>query len=113
MQLCVITVEIQTNGVAVGRDRLTTLSGDINAAFRAGRHTIAWSPRKEGFGKTGLPQATAKVTAWAIDAPPPVMAISMEKPSCVRFYADMADLPGGLATGFRLFAPARYRFPLE
>lgn len=26
------------------------------------------------------------------------MAISMEKPSCVRFYADMADLPGGLAS---------------
>ena len=94
-QDAIVTVEICTNGVPVGPEKLTTLSGDINAAFRAGSHTIKWEPRREGFAEPILPNSTATVTAWALDAPPPVMAVSMATPSNVTFYADIDYLPGG------------------
>ena len=92
----IVTLDILTNGVSVGYDKIRHLSGDVNRPVTAGTgKSIAWTPWKD-WPDGGEIDCRAEVTAWAYDAPPPVCAVSLESPGSVLFYPSLDALPGGV-----------------
>ncbi len=92
----VVTVDIQTNGVSIGGQYLTDFSGDVNKLVGVGRHTFTWKPYKAWPGDNTVAGVTAVVTAWATNAPPDYMAVSLETAQTVRYYANAESVPFGV-----------------
>ena len=101
-EAAIITLGIETNGVAIPDSAVTRLSGDVSAVVQPGtdRH-IVWNAGAD-WPENVTESAKARVTAWSVDAPPQVMVIDLTGgPSAetypVSYYPSVEALPyGGL-----------------
>lgn len=100
----IVTVDVLTNGVSVGGEHLTTLSGDVNKIVSHTadcKHKIFWSPHKEGMPEFTLPaaQVTAQVTVWSTNSPPAYWIFDLTKPAdrmADRYYPEAGQIPLGV-----------------
>ena len=90
----VVTLDIATNGVSVGGEALSRLTGDVYARIGTGAHTAQWRPEGE-FASATL---SVSVTAWPTDDPPDYMVVDLNTNSTnrIRWYPSADHLPGGL-----------------
>ena len=99
----VVTVDIQTNrgdGVyaSIGAENFTTMWKDVNRLVKpaadGGFNEILWRPDKDWNGhKLDAGSVKAVVTAWAEDATPDYMAVSLTSNSNVFYYVSAEDPP--------------------
>ena len=92
----IVTVDILTNGVSIGASNLKYFAGDVHRIVRpSGTKRITWRPDKAWPGHEITDQSvTAKVTAWALNAPPDVMVIDLVVADQYDFYTSLESLPG-------------------
>lgn len=92
----VVTVEIFTNGVSVGADRLRALRGDVNRLVSPGKRRIVWSARADLPGVEGELTVAAEVSAWSTNCPPDYLVVDLvgrdDEPR-FRYYVSEAALP--------------------
>ena len=90
-------LDICTNGVSIGGENLRYFAGDVNRKVSVGPHTCTWRPDKAWPGHLITNgSVSAVVTAWATNAPPPYMVVSLTVKDDITFYADAGSLPGGV-----------------
>jgi len=93
----IVTVDFLTNGVSIGESNFASVSGDVNQIVSKSSGSIVWRPAESWPGEVPATNCTAKVTAWATNAPPDYFVydiLTNEK----RFYVSTNALPlGGLA----------------
>ncbi|MBE6395656.1 MAG: formylglycine-generating enzyme family protein [Lentisphaerae bacterium] len=102
----VITVDIQTNcgenaWASIGAENFTTMWKDVNRLVKpaadGGFNEILWRPDKDWNGhKLDAGSVKAVVTAWAEDATPDYMAVSLTSNSNVFYYVSAEAVPGGV-----------------
>ena len=93
----IVTVDICTNGVSIGGENLRYFAGDVNRKVSVGPHSCTWRPDKAWPGHLITNgSVSAVVTAWATNAPPPYMVVSLTVKDDITFYADAGSLPGGV-----------------
>lgn len=97
----IVTVDILTNGVSIGAEHLTHMAGDVNRRVEAGAHAVSWQPCKAWRGNVVADgSVTAKVSAWALNEPPPYMVVDLavKGGNAVRYFASAEELPYGGVT---------------
>ena len=97
----IVTVDILTNGVSIGSEHLTHMAGDVNRRVEAGAHAVSWQPCKAWRGNVVADgSVTAKVSAWALNEPPPYMVVDLTVTggNAVRYFASAEELPYGGVT---------------
>ncbi|MFA7175440.1 MAG: formylglycine-generating enzyme family protein [Kiritimatiellia bacterium] len=100
-EAAIVTLGIETNGVALPDAAVTRLTGDVCKKVEAGSCSIVWNAGAD-WPENLTQVAKAKVTAWSVDAPPQVMVIDLTGGSSalsypVSYYVSTAALPyGGL-----------------
>ena len=92
----IVTVDIQTNGVSIGGQNLSFMAGDVNKVVQPGSRTITWKPYK-AWPDHNAENTRAVVSAWAKDAPPDYMVVSLAADKSVRYFASSNDVPFGIA----------------
>lgn len=99
----IVTLGIETNGVAIPDSAVTRLTGDVSTVIQPGTgKTIVWNAGLD-WPENLTEVAKAKVTAWSTSAPPQVMVIDLSKgsaaseadPYVVYYYNSLDALPGG------------------
>ena len=92
----VVTVAFLTNGVALPAEKYAFVGGDVNRRIDSldTDLEIGWSPAPDAFERSA--NLSAAVSAWAVDAPPDYMDISLSVSNCVRYYACKEAVPGGV-----------------
>ena len=93
----IVTAMFLTNGVPV--DSVTALGGDVNRYVTNANSTCSftWIPEKSWpWHLIEDGSMTARVTAWATNAPPDYMAINLSVTNAVFFHERAADVPGGI-----------------
>ena len=92
----VVTVEVFTNGIAVGAAGLRALRGDVNRLVQPGRRRIVWNARVGLAGVEGEISVSAEVTAWSTNCPPDYLVVDLvghgDEPR-FRYYVSEAALP--------------------
>ena len=98
---CVVTLDIQTNGVSIGARNLGPhLAGDVNIKVASGNHKIFWQPDRSWSGhKVENGNLRAVVTAWELNDLPDYMVVDLIATNSVFFYTSAEELPGGLDDG--------------
>ncbi|MDD4018368.1 MAG: formylglycine-generating enzyme family protein [Kiritimatiellae bacterium] len=103
----IVTLSIETNGVAIPDSAVTRLSGDVCKVIAAAEgvtNTITWNAGAD-WPEHEVDNAKARVTAWSVDAPPQVMVIDLSKgtaaswpenPYPCYYYTSLDALPGGV-----------------
>lgn len=99
----IVTFDVLTNGVSIGGKQLRTLAGDVNRKVLSGERTIVWCwPQMLDGCRFAANEASVRVTAWPLDAPPNYMVcdlnldISGSGIRGVTFYPDEDSLPYGI-----------------
>ena len=96
----IVTVDVQTNGpngwVSIGGKHLTHFSGDVNKKVEPGSRTMTWLPHKAWPDNEVKENVKAVVSAWALDAPPDYMVVSLSLKGNVRFYTSADAVPFGV-----------------
>jgi formylglycine-generating enzyme required for sulfatase activity len=102
----VVTLDIQTNRgdnvyASIGAKHVVTVWKDVNRRVTPaaeGQNEILWQPDKDWNGHkfTDANMVKAVVTAWADDATPDYMAVSLTTTSNVFYYVSEAAVPGGV-----------------
>ncbi|MDD4623588.1 MAG: hypothetical protein PHG71_10175, partial [Kiritimatiellae bacterium] len=96
----IVTLSIETNGVAIPDSAVTRLSGDVCKVVGVGTgKSIIWNAGAD-WPENVTESAKARVTAWSVDAPPQVMVIDLTPgPTAatypVYYYISMEALPHG------------------
>ncbi|MBQ3341643.1 MAG: formylglycine-generating enzyme family protein [Kiritimatiellae bacterium] len=97
----VITFDVQTNGVSIGGEHLVRTLGDVNKLVSGTSCSFRFWPSEawqRSFSDPAGLNARAVVTAWATNAPPPYMAVSLSVASSQpAFYPCAGQVPGGVA----------------
>jgi formylglycine-generating enzyme required for sulfatase activity/ferric-dicitrate binding protein FerR (iron transport regulator) len=100
-EAAIVTLGIETNGVAIPDSAVTRLSGDVSVVIQPGtdRH-IVWNAGAD-WPENVTETAKARVTAWSVDAPPQYCAVDVAGgPSTnsypVYYYASAEAVPGGV-----------------
>jgi len=86
----IVTAGVKKNSEQVG---LADVWGDMNKDVTAAAHQFCFRADAVEFGSG----AEVVVTAWEKSTPPPFMAIDLTVPTRIRYYADKASIPGGIA----------------
>ena len=95
----IVTVDLLTDGVSIGDEHLTTLSGNVNrliAADETAMRSVVWHPDIDWPGRRKQP-LVAKVTAWSQSAPPNYMVVDMSDKSREYYTSEKALPLGGLS----------------
>ena len=98
----VVTLSVQTNRgdgvyVDIGDANLAYAVGDVNLRVGVGSHQIKWYPDKAWPDHVfGADMVRVGVRAWAIDAPPDYMVVSLDMSSNVTYYTSAEAVPGGV-----------------
>jgi formylglycine-generating enzyme required for sulfatase activity len=98
----IITLAIETNGVAIPDSAVTRLSGAVSTVIQPGTHTITWNAGAD-WPENEVTNARARVTAWSTNAPPQVMVVDLTGGANattypVYYYTSVEALPGGGVT---------------
>ena len=102
-EAAIVTLGIETNGVAIPDSAVTRLTGDVCKVVELGTDkTIIWNAGAD-WPENVTESAKAKVTAWSVDAPPQVMVIDLSGGENadvypVNYYVSTAALPYGGVT---------------
>ncbi len=103
-QDCVVTVDVVTNGVSIGAQNFTNMTGAVNKQVSAGANTICWKPKdswpNQRIAAGGL---SVQVKAWPLCAPPPYMVVDLYQDGdgylgdgvFVHYFASTNAFPGG------------------
>ena len=92
----IVTMDVLTNGVSIGADKMTYLEGDINKVVQPGVRQFKWFARRDWPNQRITENVVSvKLRAWALTEPPPYMVADLETPSNVTYYASVDALPGG------------------
>ena len=95
----IVTLDILTNGVSIGAANVTCAIGDVNRKVEAETdREIVWAAdRSWPNHKIKTASVTAKVTAWPLNDPPPVMVIDLVNGGKdYTFFEDFCQLEGGV-----------------
>lgn len=93
----IVTVDVLTNGVSIGADKVTRLEGDVNKVVQPGSHKFKWFARRDWPDHLITESiVSVRLRAWALAEPPPYMVADLETPSNVTYYASADALPGGV-----------------
>lgn len=97
----IVTVDVQTNAgdmgwVSIGGQHLTYFAGDANKLVQPGQRTITWKPRKAWPDNAVTENVKAVVSAWATNAPPDYMAVSLTVTNAVNYYTCAENVPFGV-----------------
>ena len=93
----IVTMDVLTNGVSIGRALYANATGDVNVKVPEGNRTIAWQPRETWPDQKIRDRSlSVKLTVWALDNPPDYMCVDLTKPSTVVWYISSNDVPGGV-----------------
>ena len=102
-EAAIVTLGIETNGVAIPDSAVTRLSGDVSVVIQPGtdRH-IVWNAGAD-WPEHAVTNARARVTAWSTNAPPQVMVVDLSggqntNAYPVSYYPSMDALPYGGVT---------------
>ena len=97
----VVTIGLETNGVALPDGAATRFTGDVFKRVQAGARSIAWDVVRE-WPEQQVSNVSVKVTAWALDAPPPYLVADLSAGAAagpgaypLRYYPSLAALPDG------------------
>ena len=88
----VITVDVQTNGVSIGGEKLVNMTGDLGRVIQPGSRKVLWQARNMVPNQV-FENATAVVTAWVTNNPPPYMVLSMDSVTPPVYYASTNTIP--------------------
>jgi formylglycine-generating enzyme required for sulfatase activity len=97
----IVTLSIETNGVAIPDSAVTRLSGDVCKVVEAGNgKSIIWNAGAD-WPENETENAKARVTAWALDTPPLYCAIDVSGGTAatsypVYYYPSAGAVPGGV-----------------
>jgi formylglycine-generating enzyme required for sulfatase activity len=102
----IVTLAIETNGVSIGEEFVTRLSGDVNkviAPDEVNTKAIIWQAGQD-WPENVTTNAKAVVTAWSLDNPPQVMVVDLNKgtaataenPYPITYYPSLNALPYGV-----------------
>jgi len=101
-EAAIVTLGIETNGVALSDGEVTRLSGDVCKVVAPGAsRQIVWNAGDD-WPEHVVTNAKARVTAWSTNAPPQIMVLDLRGgPTTntypVSYYTSVAALPyGGL-----------------
>lgn len=89
----VVTFDVLTNGVSVGGEWLKRTSGAVCKIVTPGDRAFVWYPDIEKPVDFDWGDVTVKVTAWALDNPPPYMVADLVS-NARRYYETPESLPG-------------------
>jgi len=93
----IVTVDVLTNGVSIGADKVTRLEGDVNRVVQPGARQFKWFARRDWPDQLISENiVSVKLRAWSLVEPPPYMVADLETPSNVTYYASVDALPGGV-----------------
>lgn len=97
----IVTPSVQTNRgdgvwIDIGDANLTHFTGDVNMEVDVGDHVITWRPDK-AWPNQKITDKSVRigVKAWALDAPPDYMVVSLVINNYVRYYTGPDALPEG------------------
>ena len=101
----IVTVDIQTNRgdgawFSIGGKHLTHFAGDANKLVQASdteTRKITWKPRKAWPDNAVTENVKAVVSAWATNAPPDYMVVSLVAKKSVEFYTSAEAVPFGVS----------------
>ena len=96
----IVTLSLETNGVAVSGVHLQGMQGDVaKLVSRGNGRLITWQPWKfwpEGGMITG--EIVVRVTAWPVESPAPYMVADLTGQKEHRYYDSEEALPGGVTS---------------
>jgi len=98
----IITLSIETNGVAIPDSAVTRLHGDVCKTVEPGDgKTIVWNAGADWPENVTMENARARVTAWFTNAPPQYCAVDVTGGSAtnsypVYYYPSAEAVPGGV-----------------
>ncbi|MFA7173850.1 MAG: hypothetical protein WC340_10640 [Kiritimatiellia bacterium] len=84
-EAAIVTLGIEINGVAIPDSAVTHLTGGVCKKVEMGSRSIIWNAGAD-WPENLTQVAKAKVTAWAVDAPPQVMVIDLRGGSSATNY---------------------------
>ena len=96
----IITLAIETSGVAISDSAVTRLSGAVSTVIQPGTYTIIWNAGAD-WPEHEVTNARARVTAWSTNAPPLYCAVDVAGgPAAdnypVYYYTSAEAVPGGV-----------------
>jgi len=96
----IITLAIETNGVAIPDSAVTRLSGAVSTVIQPGAHTITWNAGAD-WPEHAVTNARARVTAWSTNAPPLYCAVDVTGGPAtnsypVYYYVSAEGVSGGV-----------------
>jgi formylglycine-generating enzyme required for sulfatase activity len=100
-EAAIITLAIETNGVALPSEAVTRLQGDVSTTVETGTvRRIVWNAGADWPEHT-VTNARARVTAWSADAPPTYCAVDVTGGTAantwpVYYYPSAEAVPGGV-----------------
>ena len=93
----IVTVDVLTNGVSIGADKVTRLEGDVNKVVQPGAHQFKWFARRDWPDQLISENiVSVKLRAWSLFSPPPYMVADLETPSNVTYYVSADAILGGV-----------------
>ena len=99
-EAAIVTLGIETNGVAIPDSAVTRLSGDVSVVIQPGTgKSIVWNAGAD-WPENVTETAKARVTAWSVDAPPLYCVIDLSAGYAtnsypVSYYVSAEALPDG------------------
>ena len=98
----VVTLDLQTKTAdgewaSIGGEHMTFVAGDANRQVDVGTHTITWKPRKAWPENVSAKDMKAVVSAWALDATPDYMVVSLLVPNEIRYFTCAEAIPNGVS----------------
>jgi len=99
-EAAIVTLAIETNGVAIPDTAVTRLSGDVSTVVQPGTRAIVWNAGAD-WPEHSVTNARARVTAWSVDAPPLYCAVDVVGGPAtnvypVYYYASAEGVPEGV-----------------
>ena len=98
-EAAVVTLGIETNGVALPDSAVTRLTGDVCKVVQTGSRALVWNAGGD-WPEHVVTEARARVTAWSVGAPPLYLVIDLSAgPAAgsypVRYHVSAEALPDG------------------
>ena len=100
----IITLVVETNSVengwvSIGDKNLTFVTGEANKVVQPGTRQLVWMPNKAWPNmKISEGNIRVGVKAWALNAPPEIMAVNLKVRNTVNYYSSADAVPGGITS---------------